>query len=133
MKFTITPLGGGEPRRRQGRRRHRPLPPTTPQGAPTPSPGGPEGPSRYYADSGEEPGRWLGEPAPVDRAWQGTVDRTDFASVLAGRDPRTGERLITAQGSAGQAAEAGGREPHRDRGRWRAAVRRGRRRGRARA
>ena len=32
----------------------------------------------------------------------GPVDRDDFASVLAGRDPHTGERLITAQGSAGR-------------------------------
>ena len=32
----------------------------------------------------------------------GAVQRHDFASVLAGRDPHTGERLITAQGSAGR-------------------------------
>jgi conjugative relaxase-like TrwC/TraI family protein len=37
----------------------------------------------------------------------GQVDRDDFAGVLSGRDPRTGERLITAQGSAGRRPRLG--------------------------
>ena len=65
-----------------------------------------EGPSRYYADSGEEPGRWLGHAAN-ESGLTGAVDADDFASVLAGRDPRTGERLITAQGSAGRRKDLG--------------------------
>ncbi len=106
MKFTITPLGGGS--RDLGKVVDaivRYLQPP-PKEAPTPSPGAPEGPSRYYADSGEEPGRWLGEAAR-SAGLEGAVDRTDFARVLAGRDPHTGERLITAQGSAGRRAKLG--------------------------
>lgn len=68
--------------------------------------GSPDGPSRYYADSGEEPGRWLGRAA--DRAGlRGEVQRGDFAAVLSGRDPLTGERLISAQGSAGRRGHLG--------------------------
>ena len=63
-------------------------------------PGG-DGPSSYYADRGTEVGRWLGFGAN-EAGLKGTVDATDFARVLAGRDPRTGSRLITAQGSAGR-------------------------------
>ena len=37
----------------------------------------------------------------------GEVHRSDFASVLAGRDPHGGERLISAQGSAGRRAALG--------------------------
>jgi conjugative relaxase-like TrwC/TraI family protein len=37
----------------------------------------------------------------------GTVDFTAFTTVLAGRAPHTGERLITAQGSAGRVASLG--------------------------
>jgi conjugative relaxase-like TrwC/TraI family protein len=109
MRFTITPLGGS--------RRDiakvvgaivRYLQP--PREEPTASAPGqlpePEVPSRYYADSGEEPGRWLGEAARGS-GLVGSVGREDFASVLAGRDPHTGERLITAQGSAGRRTELG--------------------------
>jgi len=59
------------------------------------------GPERYYSDSAEGPGRWLGRTAAA-LGLGGRVQREDFAAVLAGRDPRTGERLITAQGSAGR-------------------------------
>src|SRR5690606_32471289 len=62
--------------------------------------GGP-GPGRYYADRGEEPGRWLGRTAD-SLGLNGAVQRDDLAAVLAGRDPHTDERLITAQGSAGR-------------------------------
>ncbi len=106
MKFTITPLGGGS--RDIAKvvdaivRYLQPLP----KEQPAPSPGNPEGPSRYYADSGEEPGRWLGEAARAT-GLTSHVERSDFARVLAGRDPRTGERLITAQGSAGRRPKLG--------------------------
>ncbi len=60
-----------------------------------------DGPSSYYADRGTEPGRWLGVGA-AEAGLFGHVDSTDFAKVLAGRDPTTGQRLITASGSAGR-------------------------------
>src|SRR5690606_15825379 len=53
-----------------------------------------------------EPGRWLGEAA-ASTGLVGAVDTRDFASVLGGRDPRTGERLVTAQGSAGRRPKLG--------------------------
>lgn len=103
MKFTVTPLGGG---RADTARvvdsivrylQPRPKPPSAaPGGAP-----GPGGPERYYADSSEEPGRWLGRTAN-SLGLAGAVQREDFAAMLAGRDPHTDERLITAQGSAGR-------------------------------
>ena len=104
MRFTITPLGsrGGrtigavvadivrylEPRRAEDTREL----PGVPSG---------DGPSSYYADRGTEPGRWLGHSA-TEAGLDGEVDPTDFARVLAGRDPRTGDRLINARGSAGR-------------------------------
>ena len=103
MKFTVTPLGGG---RGDAARvvdaivRYLQPPPKAAPSSSTPAPdaGGPE---RYYADRGEEPGRWLGRAAH-GAGLTGAVLRPDFASVLAGRDPYTDERLITAQGSAGR-------------------------------
>lgn len=109
MKFTVTPLGGG----RSDTARvvdsivrylqpHPKLPPATP--APpggTPGPAGSVGPERYYADGGEEPGRWLGRTA-TSLGLNGAVQRNDLAAMLSGRDPRTDERLISAQGSAGR-------------------------------
>jgi len=103
MKFTVTPLGGG---RADAARvvdsivrylQPKPKPPPSTAGA-APEPAGPE---RYYADGGEEPGRWLGRTA-TSLGLVGAVQREDFASTLAGRDPHTDERLITAQGSAGR-------------------------------
>ncbi|WP_414654942.1 relaxase domain-containing protein [Iamia sp.] len=93
MRFTVTPLGGA--RRDVGRvvdgivrylqpkalTGHSPDGPT--RGGPTR--GGIEGPSRYYADSGEEPGRWLGRAADLADL-RGEVQRDDFAAVLSGRD-----------------------------------------------
>ncbi|WCO69225.1 MobF family relaxase [Iamia majanohamensis] len=76
-----------------------PPPKVTPP-SPSPASGG-VGPERYYADHGEEPGRWLGRAAH-DTGLAGFVQRSDFAAVLAGRDPHTDERLISAQGSAGR-------------------------------
>jgi conjugative relaxase-like TrwC/TraI family protein len=63
-------------------------------------------PSRYYADGGDEPGRWRGNGAAA-LGLHGQVDARDFAQALAGRDPHTGERLITAQGSAGRRPRLG--------------------------
>ena len=104
MKFTVTPLGGGRAdTARVVDSIVRYLQP--PQKA-VPSPGsgsgsGQGGVEQYYADRGEEAGRWLGRTAG-SAGLTGSVEREDFASVLAGRDPHTGERLITAQGSAGR-------------------------------
>jgi conjugative relaxase-like TrwC/TraI family protein len=113
VKFTITPLGGagstvGQVVDRIVRYlRPQPSPPLPPTAA-----GRPDGPSRYYADSGEEPGRWLGQAARA-AGLHGEVQHDDFAAVLAGRDPHTGERLITAQGSAGRRPQLGAGNPTR--------------------
>jgi conjugative relaxase-like TrwC/TraI family protein len=76
-------------------------------GAPSPAGGEAEGPvSRYYAGRGDTPGRWLGQGAR-ELDLQGTVDFDELTTVLAGRDPRTGERLISARGSTGRVASVG--------------------------
>jgi hypothetical protein len=62
--------------------------------------------SRYYADRGDTPGRRLGEGSR-ELGLTGIVDLDEFTSVLAGRHPATGERLITARGSAGRVASLG--------------------------
>lgn len=101
MRFTITALGAFGGRTVDDvvdsivryLDRPRPVPgPTAPPG---------DAPSSYYADSGEEPGRWLGTGAE-NAGLAGEVTAEDFGRVLAGRDPRTGERLLGAQGSAGR-------------------------------
>jgi len=106
VKFTVTPLGGG--------RAHaarvvdsivRYLQPQAKEPGRNAGSAGP-GPERYYADRGEEPGRWLGRTAH-SLGLTGAVQRDNFAAVLAGRDPLTSERLITAQGSAGRRATLG--------------------------
>ena len=109
MKFTVTPLGGARSdvsRVVDGIVRYlqpRAIPSPLPDG---PTQGGTDGPSRYYADSGEEPGRWLGRAADM-AGLRGDVQREDLAAVLSGRDARTGERLISAQGSAGRRTHLG--------------------------
>lgn len=106
MKFTVTPLGGG---RTDAARvvdsivRYLQPPSKTP-GRDAASAG--PGPERYYADRGEEPGRWLGRTAQ-SMGLAGAVQREDFAAVLGGRDPHTDGRLITAQGSAGRRTTLG--------------------------
>ena len=104
MKFTVTPLGGGRAdTARVVDSIVRYLQPP-PKAVPSPGLGGGNGQGgveQYYADRGEEAGRWLGRTAE-STGLTGAVAREDFASVLAGRDPYTGERLITAQGSAGR-------------------------------
>ena len=104
MRFTITPLGstGG---RTVGQVVDDIVRYLEPRAAASwiDAPGVPEGegPSSYYADRGTEPGRWIGYGAK-EALLTGAVDPTDFARVMAGRDPHTGARLITAQGSAGR-------------------------------
>jgi hypothetical protein len=114
VKFTVTPLGGA--RSDIGRVVDGIVRYLQPKGLAGPTPDSPargiEGPSRYYADSGEEPGRWLGRAADA-AGLRGVVRRDDFAAVLSGRDPRTGERLITAQGSAGRRPKLGAGTPTR--------------------
>ena len=114
MKFTVTPLGGGRAdtaRVVDSIVRYLQPPPKTTSASPEPAAGeggegGEGGAERYYADRGEQPGRWLGRTATV-MGLTGEVHRSDFASVLAGRDPHSGERLISAQGSAGRRAALG--------------------------
>ncbi len=106
MKFTITPLGGSSRSLAKvvdGIVRYLHPPTATP---PSTEGGGIEGSSRYYADTGDEPGRWLGHAA-ASAGLVGDVKRDELASVLSGRDPHTGERLLTAQGSAGRRPRLG--------------------------
>jgi len=103
VKFTVTPLGGARAdtaRVVDSIVRYLQPPAKTAPSGPGPE-GATGGPETYYADRGEEPGRWLGRTA-ASMGLAGHVERDDFASVLAGRHPHTGERLITAQGSAGR-------------------------------
>ncbi len=111
MRFTITPLGGA------GRAvttivdaivrylTPRTLKPASP-GLPGPGGGADAGPARYYADGGEEPGRWRGRGARA-LGLGGQVTKADLAKVLAGRDPVTAARLVGAQGSAGRRPKLG--------------------------
>jgi conjugative relaxase-like TrwC/TraI family protein len=75
-------------------------------GPPPDRPAGEGSMSRYYADRGDTPGRWLGQGAG-ELNLQGTVDFDEFTTVLAGRDPRTGARLISGRGSSGRVASVG--------------------------
>jgi conjugative relaxase-like TrwC/TraI family protein len=111
MKFTITALGGaGQPLARIVGAIVRYLQPVHGQEREPPTaPGAPDekaGTASYYADRGESPGRWLGRGAAL-LGLEGVVQTEDFSRVLAGRDPRTGERLLTAQGSAGRRPRLG--------------------------
>lgn len=76
-----------------------PAPPQAAAAGPPPTAGA--NPARYYSDGSSEPGRWLGNGA-AEMGLADQVAAADFARVLAGRDPRTGARLITARGSAGR-------------------------------
>lgn len=104
MRFTVTPLGsaGGRTVGQVVNDIVRYLEPRTPD-TPALSPAVPsgDGPMSYYADRGTEAGRWIGYGAS-ESGLVGDVRTEDFARVLAGRDPLTGSRLITAQGSAGR-------------------------------
>jgi len=46
----------------------------------------------YYLDGGEPPGRWWGQGA-ADLGLEGVVDTDNFLTVMAGRNPYTGEDL----------------------------------------
>jgi conjugative relaxase-like TrwC/TraI family protein len=112
VKYTITPLGGAG--RTVGKivgdvvdyllpgRAQRP---PVDRSGPLDGDSGRAGPVRYYADSGEA-GRWSGQGAAA-LGLHGEVRAGDFAKVLAGRDPSTGKRLISAQGSAGRRPKLG--------------------------
>ena len=80
-------------------------PPTSDRTEAVASPGT-AGPAGYYADRGEEPGRWCGRGA-ARLGLVGEVGHQDFATVLSGRDPATGIRLISARGSAGRRPDLG--------------------------
>lgn len=58
-----------------------------------------EGSSRYYGDSAEGEGRWLGSGFGSTRQ-TGPVDGEAFASLLLGKDPLTGESLVGTSGNA---------------------------------
>ena len=107
VRFTITPLGsaGG---RTVGQVvddivRYLDGPQAPAVTSPSLTPATDDGPSRYYADGSADPGRWLGNGA-AEMGLTGAVASRDFARVLAGRDPDSGVRLITARGSAGRRA-----------------------------
>jgi conjugative relaxase-like TrwC/TraI family protein len=110
VRFTITPLGGAG--RAVGRivdaivryLQPRTCEPTAP--GPSHPARGDVGPARYYADSGEDPGRWRGRGAQA-LGLTGDVTEADLAKVLAARDPVTGARLLGAQGSAGRRPKLG--------------------------
>jgi len=61
-----------------------------------------DAPSRYYGDSAEQAGRWLGSGFG-SVAQGGVVDSDAFSQLLLGINPITGEALISAAGSAGRA------------------------------
>lgn len=107
MRFTITPLGGS--RQDLGAVVDAIVAYLRPRSAgiaDTAARDGRDGVTLYYADDGEEPGRWLGAGA-ARNGLSGEVAAAELGAVLSGRDPRTGERLITAQGSAGRRPHLG--------------------------
>jgi conjugative relaxase-like TrwC/TraI family protein len=55
------------------------------------------GKDNYYAREGEAPGRWEGGAAER-LSLSGPVAKSDFEAALAGRDPKTGARLLQANG-----------------------------------
>jgi conjugative relaxase-like TrwC/TraI family protein len=65
-----------------------------------------DGLDRYYADSSETPGEWVGRGVGPVRL-SGAVERATFTRVLLGQDPATGDQLVGAAGSAGRAELAG--------------------------
>lgn len=77
-------------------------------GGPPPSS---EGSSRYYGDSAEGFGHWLGTGFGSTR-FAGDVDSEDFLALLEGADPVSGERLV---GTSGSSARAGKDRPALDR------------------
>ncbi len=62
------------------------------------------GPGGYYADSAEQPGRWIGRGAErlLDPEQRKVVQPEQLERALLGQDPRTGEQLVGARGSSGR-------------------------------
>lgn len=58
----------------------------------------------YYLREGEAPGRWAGQGA-AHRGLGGEVSAQDLVDLFAGKDPVTGQWLISARGSAARAEE----------------------------
>lgn len=117
MRCSVTVLGtrnGGDAAAAAGRivdylkgqrpDRGRPLQP-----GPNGSADGTAEPAAYYGDSAEGEGLWLGTGFG-DIRLSGAVDREQFASLLLGEHPATGEQLISNAGSAVRAhgGRAGG-------------------------
>lgn len=63
-----------------------------------------EGSSRYYGDSAEGEGRWLGTGFGATQ-FEGAIDSEEFMSLLEGVDPRTGENLVGTMGSSSRAGK----------------------------
>jgi conjugative relaxase-like TrwC/TraI family protein len=57
----------------------------------------------YYTGRGESAGRWVGSVAK-DLGLEGDVDPAEFRRVLDGRDPHSGDLLISAAGSSSRKA-----------------------------
>lgn len=53
-----------------------------------------EGGDDYYNKPGEAPGEWVGEIA-ADLGLSGQVDAESYSAILEGRDPVSGEQLVT--------------------------------------
>ena len=55
----------------------------------------------YFCDSMEGPGSWFGRAATA-AGLEGQVERRALEWILAGRHPRTGERLLSTRGPGGR-------------------------------
>lgn len=53
-----------------------------------------EGGDDYYTKPGEAPGEWIGELA-AEMGLSGQVDAESYAAILEGRDPTSGDQLLT--------------------------------------
>jgi conjugative relaxase-like TrwC/TraI family protein len=60
--------------------------------------------SRYYGDSAEGAGRWLGSGFGATQ-FEGAVESAEFLSLLEGVDPHTGENLVGTMGSSTRAGQ----------------------------
>ncbi len=54
------------------------------------------GPEAYYSGSGEKPGTWVGRGC-ADLDLSGEVAADALGAVLSGKDPATGDWLVTAR------------------------------------
>src|SRR5262245_9181960 len=52
-----------------------------------------EGGEDYYTKPGEAPGKWIGSLA-AELGLEGEVEADEYAALLAGKHPRTGEPLV---------------------------------------